>query len=132
MNSGAVHAHYKDLTIKHFNITVPVVTVGKAAYFPLKTLCERMGINPQWQVDKVRRLSEEDSRYAGALRMLPVPTNGGPQPTQCLNRRHLGRWLDSLDPAKCAITARGPLERLQPKYRQPPIGFCLGIPVLGW
>jgi hypothetical protein len=124
--ASAIHAHYKELTIRHFDIRVPVVTVGKAAYFPLKTLCERMGIGPQWQIDKVRRLAEEDSRWVGALRTLPVPSAGGNQPTYCLHRRHLGRWLDSLDPAKCSITARGPLTRLQTELERAADLFLLG------
>lgn len=122
----ALHAHYKELQIRHFDISVPAVTVGKAVYFPLKTLCQRMGLAPQKQIDKVRQLAEDDSRWAGALRMLLVPSAGGNQPTQCLDRRHLGRWLDSLDPNRCSITARGPLERFQAELEAAADRFLFG------
>jgi P22_AR N-terminal domain len=127
MASATVHCHYKELTIRHFDISVPVVTVGRASYFPLRVLCERMGLAaPQKQIDKIRALEAEDSKWTGALRLLPVWTVKGERPAQCLHRRHLGRWLDSLDPDKCSITARGPLRRLQDELEAAADRFLFG------
>src|SRR5579864_4589818 len=104
MATGTETYRYSRLKIQHFDITVPAVAVGAAVYFPLRSLCDSIGIRAQMQTERIRRLAENDSRWLGALRELPVPTIKGLRDTNCINKRHVGRWLDSIDPAHCSIT----------------------------
>lgn len=74
------------------------------------------GIAAQYQVAKLR----EDERFSGAdvLRDLPVPsTRGIRNPTRMLRQRgtknYLATWISSISPARCKLTAQGPLELFQ-------------------
>lgn len=106
----AVEAYrYSRLRIRYFDVDVPAVAVGRGVYFPMRALCKVVGITPQMQVNKLR----EDSRYKDALRELPIPTIKGMREATCIRKKDVARWLSEIEPSRCAITARGPLERFQ-------------------
>lgn len=97
-----------------FGVDVPAVALGRAVYFPMRALCGVVGLAPQKQVERLR----EDGRFADALRTLPVPTPKGLRDAVCINRGtpqkpYVAMWLGSVDTTRCAITAKGPVERFQ-------------------
>lgn len=126
MSTEVELCRYSRVHVHFFDVEVPVVSVGKAVYFPLPALCRVVGIGAQAQAKRIHRLEEADSRWAGALRELSVPTTKGDRPTQCLNKKQLGRWLDSIDPTICSITAKGPLERFQGELEAAADRFLFG------
>jgi P22_AR N-terminal domain len=110
MTTASETYRYCRLRIRYFDVDVPAVAIGRMVCFPLRALCKVIGINAQTQVDKLRA----DSAYTGALREdVPIPTIKGERPATCIRRKEVGRWLLGIDAARCAITARGPLERFQ-------------------
>lgn len=101
---------YATLRVKQFEVDVSAVVVGRAIYFPLRALCEVIGIAPQMQIKRLKT----DSRFEdGALRELPIPTAKGLRDAICIRKQQVGVWLSSIEPKKVAITARGPLEEFQ-------------------
>lgn len=102
---------YGRLRIALFRCEVPTIASGRAVYFPVRGLCDSLGIAPQRQVDRMRG----DTRIAPYLRMLPIPTRKGLRDAVCMRKQDVSRWLAGLDPARCAIgeRTRDDLERFQ-------------------
>lgn len=109
MNTAAETYRYGKLHVRYFDIEVPTVVVGRAVYFPIRALCKAINMAPQMQIERLRG----DSRIVGALRDLPVPTSKGIRDTVCINKRATSVWLGSIDPARCPITAKGPIKQFQ-------------------
>lgn len=110
MGTATESYRYARLRVKQFEVDVSAVVVGRAVYFPLRALCEVIGVATQMQIKRLK----EDSRFAdGALRELPIPTTKGLRDAICLRKQQVGTWLSSIEPSKVAITARGPLEEFQ-------------------
>ncbi len=107
----AVIASYRHgtLAINSFNVEVPTIVVERAIYFPIRALCRIVGVDAQTQIYRIR----DDSRMSDGLRILPVPTTKGVRDTACIHRTTAAIWLTTIDPARCAITARGPLTAFQ-------------------
>jgi len=95
--------------VRYFDVDVPAVAVGRVVHFPMRALCQVLGIAPQMQVQRLRA----DSRFAGALQELPIPTVKGLRQAVCIKKQQVGPWLATIDPARCALAARGPIERFQ-------------------
>jgi len=68
-----------------------------------------MGIAIQGQKDKIL----SDSRTADALETFPVPTIKGLRDADCINKAAASIWILSIDAPRCAITAKGSLQRFQ-------------------
>lgn len=104
---------YARLRIEAFGIDVPVVTAGRAVYFPIKAFCEALGVaGPSMQIKRMK----EDSRFQqGALRELPMPTTKGIRETMCLRKQQLPTWLALLDASRAQFkpTIRARLEEFQ-------------------
>lgn len=100
---------YARIHVAYFERDVPAVVVGRGVYFPLRALCESIGLQPHGQ----RAHLKDDSRYADALRMLPIPTVKGLRDALCIRKHDVTRWLANVDPAKCALKAREALDRFQ-------------------
>lgn len=100
---------YGRIIVREFNVDVQAVAVGRAVYFPLRPLVEALGLSRQAQIRKMR----EDSRFADAFRLLPVPTDRGLRDAWCINKRAVSIWLASLDPARCSLKVRPAVERFQ-------------------
>lgn len=98
------------LHINYFEVDVATVLVGNTAYFPIRSLCKTMGIAPQWQIDRIRA---NEKIPEDAVKTLPVPTSKGIRDTECITRRGCSIWLSEITPWRCAITARGSIERFQ-------------------
>lgn len=98
------------LRIQHFDIRVPAVIVGRVAYFPTRTLCERMGLSYRSQ----RRRLIDDTRLAKHQRPLPVPTVKGYRDMRCIRKEGVSIWFTLVEPSKCAVAeTRELLEKFQ-------------------
>jgi sarcosine oxidase delta subunit len=109
MTTATETYRYGKLHIRYFDVDVATVRVGNTVYFPMRALCQTMGIGHQSQFERLRG----DDRFTDALRTLPVPTPKGVHDAVCIHKRGCSVWLSSIDPSKCAITARGTIERFQ-------------------
>ncbi len=106
----AQHYRYATLRIRHFDVRVPAVIVGRVAYFPVGTLCDRMGLSFPAQ----RRRLKEDARLAKHQRFLPVPTVKGQRDTLCIRKEGVAIWFTLVEPSKCAVAkTRELLEKFQ-------------------
>ena len=100
---------YSRLRIHYFDVDVPAVAVGRGIYFPLKALCQVLGIAPQAQAARLK----SELRFKNALRELPIPTIKGRRDATCIRKQDVGEWLLSIESSHCALAARGPLERFR-------------------
>lgn len=106
---------YARIRVRFFDVDMPIVTVGsgkgKVQYFPIRPLCQVIGVTVQGQIDKLRM----DSQYAerDGIRELPCPTVKGLRDMLCVKRSLAVKWLSQINPNNCKITARGPLERFR-------------------
>lgn len=101
---------YATLRIRHFDVRVPAVIVGRVAYFPTRTLCERMGLSYRSQ----RRRLIDEPRLAQHQRPLPVPTVKGLRDMRCIRKEGVAVWFTLVEPSKCAVaTTRKQLEEFQ-------------------
>lgn len=103
---------YSRLHIRYFDKEVQAVAIGRTVYFPLRALCKEIGIAPQMQIERIRG----DGRFPPeTLREVPIPTIKGQRDAICIRKQEVGKWLASLDPARCALGAatRADLERFQ-------------------
>lgn len=110
MPTATENYRYSRLRVARFDREIPAVAIGRAVYFPLRTLCEQMGLAPQKQIGRLRA----DSRFRGALRDLPIPTIKGRRDTVCIRKQDVGGWLATVDPAHCALArTRKQIEEFQ-------------------
>lgn len=110
MTTATESYRYARLRIRPFDVDVPTVNAGRAVYFPLRALCEVVGVASQMQIKRLKA----DSRFAGgALREIPIPTTKGMRNAICLRMQQVGVWLATIDPSHTTITTRGTLEAFQ-------------------
>ena len=100
---------YARLRVQLFDKDVPTVAVGRTVYFPIRALCNVLGITPQAQISKLRA----DARYAGAIRDIPIPTVKGLREAACVRKREAARWLSEIDAARVVLSVRGTLQQFQ-------------------
>lgn len=100
---------YSRLRISLFDVEVQAVAAGRVVYFPLKHLCEVIGLASNMQLKRL----QADGRFADALRELPIPTARGQRIPVCIKKVSVATWLASVDTTKCSLAARGPIERFQ-------------------
>lgn len=101
---------YATLRIRHFDIHVQAVIMGRTYYFPARRLAERMGLSYRAQ----RRRLMEDTRLTKHQRELPVPTRQGERDTRCISKEGVSIWFTLIEPGKCTIAeTREKLERFQ-------------------
>ena len=113
MTTATAAYRYSRLRIRYFDVEVPAVAIGRAVYFPVKALTSALGMVVQPQVTKLRGLEKTDSRFTSCLRDSPIPTVKGLRDATCIRKQQVGLWLATLDPARCPLTAKGPLEAFQ-------------------
>jgi hypothetical protein len=111
MSTATETYRYSRLHIAVFEVDVPAVAIGRAVYFPVRALCQVVGLAPQKQIERIR----DDGRFTadGGVRMIPIPTIKGPRDAICLNKRHISAWLTAIDTTRCALAAKGALEDFQ-------------------
>lgn len=80
-----------------------------AVYFPVRTICDALGVDRPTQ----SAIVQQDSRTKKGARFIDVPTKGGKQRALCVRKRELGIWLTIIDPANVGERARGRLEEFQ-------------------
>ncbi len=100
---------YGRLMVRHFNVEIQAVVVGKVVYFPLRPLCRALGMAQQMQIKKLKA----DSRFKEAFLALPVPTTKGLRETWCVERRAVAKWLATIDPDQCPVKAKGLIAQFQ-------------------
>jgi hypothetical protein len=92
---------------------IPVVIERPAEdrhqWLPVRPVCEALGVDPSGQLAVLRR----NDKYAPYLRPIMMNVKGAWREYMCIHIRMLPRWLDDIDPAKCALKARGQLRAFQ-------------------
>src|SRR5258708_4172474 len=82
----------------------------RVAYFPTRTLCERMGLSYRSQ----RRRLIDDARLVKHQRPLSVPTVKGLRDMRCIRKEGVSIWFTLVEPSKCAVAeTREKLDRFQ-------------------
>lgn len=110
MTTATETYRYARIRVSHFDCDVPAVAVGRGVYFPLRALCEALGVAKQMQIKRLK----EDSRFVQALRSIPIPTVKGLREAMCIRKQDVAAWLVTMDPARCALAStRAELERFQ-------------------
>ena len=82
-----------------------------ALYFPVKAITDALALDRGAAVAFIKA----DSRTAGGVRAIRVPTRGGRQEMPCIRRRELAIWLAVLDPRRIGPRAKaaGHLQEFQ-------------------
>ena len=84
---------YYPVSIARWTFQVTVVrTAENMVYLPVAAICQRLGINEQRQIQKLR----DDPEYAPFLALMPVPTSKGTRETWCIKRQAVGGWMASI------------------------------------
>ena len=78
-------------------------------YFPVRHLCEGLGIHVGAQLKKL----SESPEYRGELVDIPMETPGGIQRVACLRKRQTAWWLINLDDTRCNAPIRGYLQEIK-------------------
>lgn len=78
-------------------------------YFPVKQVCENLGIESDRQLKRLSALPD----YQGALADIRMQTPGGMQPVACIRRREAAWWLITIDDAHCKPEVRGHLQEIK-------------------
>lgn len=100
-------------TFREWMIDVTLVkTQDDIVYFPIAQVCEGIGLNAKWQLERLR----SDPDYAPGLEELPVPTAGGTQKMICIRKKELAWWLIHVRDASCKVHIRGHLEEIKQAF----------------
>jgi hypothetical protein len=100
------------LLIPGFNITFPCVARGVVVYFPIWAVCRVLRIQPQRQLDRIRKSGRFDDE--GAIETIGVLTKTGNRPTECIRKDKLATWFDLINPKRLRNTElRDKLVQLQ-------------------
>jgi hypothetical protein len=75
-------------------------------YFPVKQVCEELGIDPDQQMRRLNAIPE----YKAALVDIRLTTPGGLQKVACLRRQETAWWLVNLDDTRCRADIRDHLQ----------------------
>jgi P22_AR N-terminal domain len=80
------------IPLYEWGTTVPVIWFEGKAHYPLRMLCDILGVKAQMQLERLR----EHAVLQRLLRQLPVRTRTGTRETWCIERRGIGFWLGSI------------------------------------
>lgn len=105
----AVQVRQEMMPLYEWGCTVPVIWCDGKAYYPLRLLCDVLGITAQMQLERIR----EHAVLSRLLRQLPVKTRTGTRETWCLERRGIGFWLGSIQIASIRATIQPRLLEFQ-------------------
>jgi hypothetical protein len=95
MHDKVIRAIPATMYVPQFKLQFHVMRLaGMGDYFPMRSFCEKIGLAPQAQQDKVRA----DANFEDGLETLTIPTLGGPQEALCIRKRELAWWLATLEP----------------------------------
>lgn len=98
------------LAIPRFGVQVRAVSLERKVYFPVRAVCMVLGIGHQPQKTRLKA----DSRFADALREIPINTSQGYRDTLCLRKDKVAAWLALIDPSHCKLAkTRERLEEFQ-------------------
>lgn len=103
MNETGISPIRQELApLYEFGATVPVIWFQGKAHYPLRALCDILGVKPQMQLERLR----EHAVLQTLLRQLPVKTRTGVRETWCIERRGVGFWLGSIQIASIRAAIR--------------------------
>jgi P22_AR N-terminal domain len=100
---------YGTALLTRWEAEVPIAREGNTQFFPVRALCLVLGIDSRTQLVVL----QADSRYRDALRDIPQQTAAGWRVATWIRRAEAALWLAGIDPARCSLTARGPLADFQ-------------------
>jgi hypothetical protein len=75
-----------------------------AQWFPIRAQCDLLELD----VDRQKRTIRED--YPDSVREIPVELAVGWRRMLCIRKKELALWIASIEPSRCRLKARGPLE----------------------
>jgi hypothetical protein len=81
---------------------------GTTQWFPVRAMCRVLGVDEEKQVAIVK------DKYPDALDEVPmrIATVGWRTPL-CIKRKEMALWVGGIDPKRCKLSARGPLEQFR-------------------
>jgi hypothetical protein len=84
-------------------------TVDGRLYFPVRTMCGILGIDPPSQVTKL----QTDEDFAALVRGLPMPTLKGTHEMLCLEWEGMGGWLTGIQSQRVRPEMRDNVRRFR-------------------
>ncbi len=97
-------------TFQEWGISVTLIKGEDGrVYFPVKQVCEELGIGADRQLARLNAIPE----YKSALVDIRVATAGGVQRVACIRRKEAAWWLVNLDDAHCRVDIRGHLQDIK-------------------
>lgn len=105
---------YGEVTLPYWGASIPVAwPKGNRTeqYVPFRVMCKVIG------VERKRQLSVIKSKYRVALRMIPLETATGLHQAMWIRRPECALWVGDIDPRRCKITSRGPLEKFREDFK---------------
>ncbi len=80
---------------------------SRIQWFPVRAMCRILGVREEQQVAHLK------DAYADALREVPMQLEIGWRSPLCIRRKEMALWVAGIDPRRCKLEARGPLEEFR-------------------
>jgi hypothetical protein len=80
---------------------------SRIQWFPVRTMCRILGVREEQQVAHLKEA------YPDALREVPLQLEVGWRSPLCIRRKEMALWVAGIDPRRCKLEARGPLEEFR-------------------
>jgi len=80
---------------------------SRIQWFPIRAMCRILGVREEQQVAHLKEV------YPDALREVPVQLDVGWRSPLCIRRKEMALWVAGIDPRRCKLEARGPLEEFR-------------------
>lgn len=97
-------------TFREWGISVTLIKGEDGqVYFPVKQVCEELGIDPDQQMRRLNAIPE----YQASLVDMRLETAGGLQKVACIRRKEAAWWLVNLDDTRCRADIRGHLQEIK-------------------
>jgi hypothetical protein len=101
---------YGVATLPRWDTELPVAkeTDSTSQWFLVRAMCRVLGVDDETQVDIVKKA------YSYALREVPMKLpRVGWRSVLCIRRKEMALWVGGIDPKRCKLSARGPLEEFR-------------------
>jgi hypothetical protein len=80
---------------------------SRIQWFPVRAMCRILGVREEQQVAHLKEA------YPDALREVPMQLEIGWRSPLCIRRKEMALWVAGIDPRRCKLEARGPLEEFR-------------------
>src|SRR5215472_2289004 len=101
---------YGTVMLPRWEAELPVAkeSGSTSQWFPVRSMCRILGVDDETQVEIAKKA------YLDALREVPMKLpRVGWGSVLCIRRKEMALWVGGIDPKRCKMGARGPLEEFR-------------------